>query len=207
MPVVIGLAWLPPGEAKQVGIGSLTSRILCQKHNNELSGLDDILGGMQRFAEAVNRHFGSKSRTQSAIWHKVDGHLLERALLKVAFGLTYSRSFTSMKGRPRPLEISADRRPHLLNVLFGLDELDASGGLFLRSGGGFPATDASHGTRCIVNAANEVIGLEIIFRKIWLAMAMDGCLKETEFAQRRPTDVQWTNEGSSAWGMLLVSWH
>lgn len=86
--VVGGMTWLPKGETRQVGIGSLTSRILCDRHNSALSPLDAIAG--QFFA--AMRDDGRSLAEQGpegefpCAFTMISGPMLELWLLKVLWG-------------------------------------------------------------------------------------------------------------------------
>jgi len=204
-PHVRGIAWLPEGEVRSVGIGSLQSRILCQAHNNHLSPLDEALAEMQEFAEAVHEWFGEEREAGTGIEGTMDGPLLERALLKLALGFTYSRSFRSTQERPPPSDVIADRKGHLLRALFGIEPIDDVGGLYaipelLR----LPMMP-NFSTQCAVNDANEVIGARILFRRLYFAIALNR-LVPVAGAIHRPAELVWCNEQRTNIARLELTW-
>ena len=105
---VSGFAWQQPGQATDIGIGSLTSKRLCRHHNEQLSPLDEE---GRRFLEPLKRTHDEASGEAdfSNETFLVDGDRLELWLLKVLCGiLTASRAY------PIPnewIEILFQRRP------------------------------------------------------------------------------------------------
>jgi hypothetical protein len=51
--VVIGMPWLPAGQALETSIPNLTAKILCRRHNEALSPLDAEAG---HFFSALPAH-------------------------------------------------------------------------------------------------------------------------------------------------------
>jgi hypothetical protein len=87
---VSGFQWQQPGETRWIGISSLQSKILCQTHNNELSGLDQIGG-------ALFRTLATALRGTSALppMQQFDGLALERWFLKILCGLAAATGFNN----------------------------------------------------------------------------------------------------------------
>jgi len=46
---VAGVPWLKPGESKRLAVDNLTAKILCKRHNENLSPLDSEAGTFLRF--------------------------------------------------------------------------------------------------------------------------------------------------------------
>lgn len=83
---VSGFRWLNQGESRVVGISSLTAKILCKRHNAELSKIDDKIGiffsTLRKFTTNFN---GSKSAIQV-----FNGGNIELWALKVVCGFIAS---------------------------------------------------------------------------------------------------------------------
>ena len=78
---VSGLHWCKDGP-KTVGLAALTGKILCQKHNSELSELDTtVKQAFETFDESMQL-FQARSKLQRRRWtiqtFNMDGGLLER---------------------------------------------------------------------------------------------------------------------------------
>lgn len=91
---ISGFPWQKPNIPKDVGISSLTSKILCRRHNSELSSLDfvgkDFLQSLKSsFDEATGENeFCDKS-------FSIQGDMLELWLLKILCGiLSTARKYT-----------------------------------------------------------------------------------------------------------------
>jgi len=105
---VQGFPWCA-GQEREVGVASTTANILCRKHNNELSPLDDAA------AHAVDlfQNLGAAKAPNKP----VDARLLERWLLKTAIN--------SSVGQSRHIGVGmADSQagwpaPYLVDVAFG----------------------------------------------------------------------------------------
>lgn len=75
-------------EPQQIGIGSLTARILCTTHNNALSDLDEAAGEafktLQRAADLDAKRSASPGKRFERVRYGIDGVLLERWFMKTA---------------------------------------------------------------------------------------------------------------------------
>lgn len=122
---VSGFDWCK-GEEKSVGVNSLQRKILCEKHNNDLSPADAAAKHAIDAFEA-----GSSDRT-------IDGYLFERWLVKTAVNLSIGGSQHVGYGM-------ADSKPgwsnpYLIAVAFGDEILTAKMGAYFL----FPATQYVH---------------------------------------------------------------
>jgi hypothetical protein len=97
---VKGCPWLA-GQEKEIGVGSLQSRILCEHHNHELSPLDaeaqkvfetleQIIGQLKAHASLKRRNAYRKPKT----WY-VDGARFERWAAKFLVGLACAEEGTA----------------------------------------------------------------------------------------------------------------
>jgi hypothetical protein len=204
-PTVRGAAWLPEGEARPIGIGSFTAGILCEKHNNNLSPVDETLGELQRFAEEAHAFFNDDADKRTELRAQFDGRLVERAFLKLICGFTYSGTFTSIPGRPPPTGIVAARKQHLLRALLGREPLDGVGGLYSSPPLFNMARIASFNIQCAVNDDNEVIGANILLRHLCFPIALDRGTPLTA-VRFRPPSIAWRNEQNTKTATLSLEW-
>jgi hypothetical protein len=77
-----GLKWQPKGTFQSIGIGSLTSRVLCEKHNAGLSPLDQVAANLVRTFNAIDKRPSDLPPLIS-----FSGPDIERWFLKVLCGL------------------------------------------------------------------------------------------------------------------------
>lgn len=84
-----GLAWQKEEMTLQeIGIGSLTSKILCKDHNSELSALDEEAGKFIRHIIAVDKNPNSAPDII-----EFDGEKIQRWMLKTLIATTEARAF------------------------------------------------------------------------------------------------------------------
>ncbi|RKZ75585.1 MAG: hypothetical protein DRR19_29235 [Candidatus Parabeggiatoa sp. nov. 1] len=115
---VHGFSWCKDRFAT-VGIESLTSKILCSKHNNDLSVVDnggiEAVDAIEKLIHLCNERKHSSPSSFEVISLNVDGYLFERWLLKVVLNLSFQNKdkiggMGEVPGIP-PL--------YLLHVVFG----------------------------------------------------------------------------------------
>jgi hypothetical protein len=87
---VSGMPWLRPGETREIGVASLTTKILCRRHNAALAPLDlEAKLFFSILTEALN-DLDRKTLSRKPIFHLVSGDALELWMLKVACGLYFA---------------------------------------------------------------------------------------------------------------------
>lgn len=110
-----GLAFLG-GEDRRLPVSALTARILCARHNSQLSALDDEAAKVFR----ALRRFVDGNRDSVVLpdddFELVDGPRLEAWMLKTLFGLVSAGVLTGSSGPLVRVREGAD--PKLLEVLF-----------------------------------------------------------------------------------------
>jgi hypothetical protein len=88
---VVGLPWCR-NEAKRIGLGSLTAHILCDRHNGQLSPLDEAASKAFKTLTAMTILTNARTKKRSRKWkrvrYEIDGPLLERWFLKTAVNLS-----------------------------------------------------------------------------------------------------------------------
>lgn len=89
---VSGVPWLPDGEEKEIGINSLTARILCCRHNSALSPLDSAAGAFFEKLQAIEVDLQRSSLSRKHSFVLMSGEALELWMLKLACGLFYSKN-------------------------------------------------------------------------------------------------------------------
>lgn len=102
--LVRGAAWQPSGEGKTVGVNSLSSRILCGRHNRALSPLDKMAASFFRYSLEdhldIFKYLGNDPRPDFPRgFTMVSGPLMEMWLLKVIWGAIESKAL-NVDGRP-----------------------------------------------------------------------------------------------------------
>jgi hypothetical protein len=116
---IAGLKWQVPQQWNIIFISRLIANMLCKRHNNALSPLDEAIG---YFFQALQDYDNS---THPSVKDPKDelrlfaGEDLERWMLKCLLGLTFSKNF------------SGCMKPECVDVLYGRAEWPPGWGLYL----------------------------------------------------------------------------
>jgi hypothetical protein len=126
---VRGLHWCRDG-TKTVGLASLTGKILCRKHNSELSELDSTVKQAFETLDSSLHLFQLRSKLKSRRWTiqtlTIDGALLERWFLKTLINLSYGGSWVIGEGS-HPAGMPNDE---LVRIAFGRAAFREKAGLY-----------------------------------------------------------------------------
>ncbi len=85
-----GLPWEKPGVEVKYGVNSLTSHILCDRHNSALSPLDQLAADAFRALRASSDELNTISVSRRKKWLLVSGEAMELWGYKALCGLYYS---------------------------------------------------------------------------------------------------------------------
>ena len=125
---VSGFPWCK--ESKRIGLNALTSKILCSKHNNALSPLDqaaidvfDAFREQSRVANAFPRGSIPTAFSRSAI----DALRVERWLLKTLVNLAYGNALFISHDGVSPGEPTKE----LVEIVFGLRKFSGRAGMYV----------------------------------------------------------------------------
>jgi hypothetical protein len=130
MVSVEGLPWCK-GAARTVGIESLTAKILCQKHNNSLSNLDEEAGALfdaiREWCKRENIYANTSPLSRIARPPTVvHARLLERWFLKTLLNLSHSRQYyIGIHGEEQgvvPLD--------LVQICYGIRPFEGTAGMY-----------------------------------------------------------------------------
>jgi hypothetical protein len=139
---VQGFPWCKESP-REIGLSRLTAKILCERHNNALSPVDEagaeafsVLREMRRLANVREK---LKPRPWNVVRYSIDGLALERWFLKTLINLCCDRGYpigtgSAIVGRP------AER---LVRIAYGLGSFERREGLYfvVRSGMQVNSTD------------------------------------------------------------------
>ncbi|MFO1041813.1 MAG: hypothetical protein U0941_08510 [Planctomycetaceae bacterium] len=157
-----GLPWIPDGQMKSVSVASLTSKILCTRHNESLSPLDDVASAFFRFF-TVQQHWVEAERLTFR------GNDLERWLLKTLCGLAMSGNAT-LNGMP----IKSWRPPlQWLEILFGGRDVESPAGLHFITGKHQAAEGTLHVQPVFKSVTGHPIALAFVVSGIGFLFAME----------------------------------
>jgi hypothetical protein len=91
---VSGFPWLA-GETAGLSVDALTSKILCERHNNALGPLDKEAGKFFRAVREIDAELADDAPPAPSHKYVINGPDIQRWLLKCLFGLVHARGSTS----------------------------------------------------------------------------------------------------------------
>jgi hypothetical protein len=142
---VQGFAWCKD-EPKKIGLSNLTSKILCTRHNSQLSQVDDAGANAFRSIREMVRLSKIREKIKNKIWrvikYEIDGRNLERWFLKTLINLSSNEEFpigrdSRVFGRPSE---------RLVRIAYGQEAFSGRSGLFsiVHQGMKLDSTDTIH---------------------------------------------------------------
>jgi hypothetical protein len=193
-PQIAGLKFQEPETLQSFGVGGMTAKILCRRHNHDLSPLD---------AEAA--HFFSTLRdfdrdlrdaTQSVTAEATtDGAKLERWMLKLLAGLVYGKLINSAALR---------RETQWLKILFGMEDWPPGWGFH------FVASDETFYAFAGLEVSIRAVGDEVWAAEIGVAgLKFYLCLGTPEgnpSLRRRPSEIIMKRADRDAYKRLTFQW-
>lgn len=126
---VSGFEWCRD-KPKAVGLSSLTSKILCQKHNSDLSILDSEAANtfkkIREFSRITNVRRNLKNKNLNVLEYEINGSRLERWFLKTLINLSLKSDL--------PIGVTSDRSglpsKKLVEIVYGLKLFKRKAGLY-----------------------------------------------------------------------------
>lgn len=165
------MPWLPVNESRRVGINSLVSNILCERHNSTLHPLDDEAKTFFRFFRDISDDIGNTSLSRKGMNRIVSGELMELWLLKVACGITLS--FATANG----IRLKDDHIFDLekVNRAFSQNVWDRGAGMYLCApqGSSFLSGDSISVAPLTINSEKRVVGIRVWLRGMQFDLVFD----------------------------------
>jgi hypothetical protein len=130
--MVQGFSWCADAP-KEIGIINLTAKILCRKHNSDLSPVDasagDSFATLREVTRLKNVREGMKPIRWTVKKYHLDGIMLERWLLKTLINITFNGKYAigpdaTVAGRPSE---------RLVRIAYGLESFKGKAGLYTMS--------------------------------------------------------------------------
>lgn len=87
---VSGMPWLSKGQTQDLAISNLTANILCKRHNEALSPLDQEAGAFFAALKRIFDGINSRKTNRRLLLDLVSGAAIELWMLKVACGMYFS---------------------------------------------------------------------------------------------------------------------
>lgn len=127
--VVQGLPWCP--EPKEIGLANLTAKLLCTKHNSELSDVDSAAINVKQAYEDAITLMNLRQNLKKRMWAmrrvSVDGWLLERWFLKTLINIAHCGDTGFPVG---PDVASGMLSTRMLEIAFGIQRFVKPEGLY-----------------------------------------------------------------------------
>lgn len=197
---VSGFSWCK-GEEKQISIASLTSKILCKKHNSALSPLDGCAADAFKMFEKGTTLTNSRLRLSPPFkvydFH-VNGYLFERWLLKTFINIcvTYQPDLFIGNGENPGVPTN-----ELIEMCYGKIKFPGSSGMYLTSKVGMPMKiGPAVGFSPVIYDGTHVVGGFFSFRGFQLYLSL---------FNEKLNDFQWISgvDFTSEWQGTIPSWH
>jgi len=126
---VSGFPWCKT-EAKKIGLSSLTAKILCTKHNSDLSELDAEAGKAFSHFREMRRLANVREKMRPRQWniarYGVRGYLMERWFLKTLIDISFGKEYPIGRHSLNSGYPSDD----LVKISFGLEPFQGLSGLY-----------------------------------------------------------------------------
>ena len=198
---VSGFPWCK-GETKTVGLASVTSKILCSKHNSLLSPLDSAAGAAFKAfndsAVLANKRLSEKPSKFKVRHFRINGVLLERWLLKTLVNLC-SESSLLVGSRAEKPGIPDES---LVRICFGLEQFAGKSGLYLAARVGDNVSSGSEiGFAPLIFDGTHVAGGFFHFRGFLIFLSL--------LEELLPPNFEWVSSfgDTSEWAGTRPTWH
>jgi hypothetical protein len=164
-----GLPWIAEGQTKQLPIGALEAKILCKRHNELLSPIDEVgIRFFQDLAPGGGRIVRSPGGPPD--FRVFRGEMIELWILKIACGLLASGNAAD---RNTGLVIQEPIPAVWTRILFGLAPMPTGWGLYLRSDLGDHYAPRSVFQVWFMCAERNMNGVILIIHNIGFALVMN----------------------------------
>jgi hypothetical protein len=126
---VEGFPWCK-GTTREIGLSSLTAKILCKAHNSELSPVDDAGAQALDVVRKIMQFSNIRQKLRPGRWnilkYRLDGRMLERWFLKTLINLSLGGQYPIGRGSTKAGEPSEG----LVRIAYGLSHFEGRAGLF-----------------------------------------------------------------------------
>lgn len=158
---ISGAPWQLPGEVQAVGINSMTANILCERHNSQLSVLDETAGLLFEMLDGVWLDMGRRSLSRRPSVKYISGETFERWMLKVLCGAFFSKIAST--NRQRIIDTHTMDNGALFSALLA-NQWKPGCGLFIQPGGHIRPENKVSMAPLSIKGSNRVVGIQMNFR-------------------------------------------
>lgn len=189
------------GEEKRLPNSALTSKILCGRHNSQLSALDNEAAATFRALRRFEMDNKDSVATPTDDFEFVDGPRLEAWMLKSLFGLLAAGQITS--GEVPVVDVREGARHPLLEVLFQGNSWPDEWGLYVFSSGGTFAASADLALRSFT-FEGRAWALEVEFGPFLFQLSLGR--PDSPLARHRPGAVVVLKDQVDVQKILGIGW-
>jgi hypothetical protein len=187
---VQGFHWCKD-EQMEVGLSSLTSKILCKHHNNSLSNTDSAAGyafnNFETIAKRISEDAKSNKRFKNE-YSSINALLLERWLLKTLINVCYKGKHLIGDGK-----LAGIPDEKLVKICFGRSKFSGHAGMYVTAGVGDVVGFGSHLTitPIIEESDNRVVAGMFKFAGLFLFLWL--------MPDKLPEDFNWIKNANFEW--------
>ena len=187
---VQGFHWCQ-NEQKEIGLASLTSKILCKHHNNSLSQLDTAAGHAFNNFEYISKLIAEANQNNGRFKVKdshVNALLLERWLLKTLINVCYEQKH--LIGNSSELGLPDE---NLVRICFGKSKFLDGAGMYIAANKGDWMGFGSHLNinPLIEESENKVVGCMFSFAGLLIFLWL--------MPEKLPNNFDWIKQRKPEW--------
>ncbi|MEZ5921708.1 MAG: hypothetical protein R3C60_10200 [Parvularculaceae bacterium] len=126
---ISGTPWLERGQEQEIGINRVTANILCKRHNESLSPIDQLGGNaILTITDAID-YLAQKGPYRRSAYGFFSGHMLELWALKVLLGMVHGKV---MRGENSSLIDPAQIPVSFLRRAFYEHQIESPAGFYIQ---------------------------------------------------------------------------
>lgn len=188
---VRGLSWCKDKECT-IGLSSLTSKMLCRKHNYDLHSVDEEGAKAFKTLSKLKKQLLVRQKMQPRRWkktaYKVNGLMLERWFLKTGMNLVYY-------DRNQLKEDDETPTVSLLRVIYGEEKMEPHAGLYITFSS--KQTFTSHNTiefSVLSDETGWIVGYRFTFQDFrFLVSLMPKKINSVKSDEGKMVSESWSN--------------
>jgi hypothetical protein len=159
-----GMRWMEPNSVQQYSVSNLRAKVLCERHNSVLSGLDMVGLIFFRQLRDFQHTFNNVNRDKSREFCLFNGHDIERWMLKLLCGVIASKNHSKQR---KDLDTSIPEA--WLRILYGFEYFRERLGMYYV--GQFPTSGVGYNI-CWNTTEDQIIGIYIVINNMGFFLAV-----------------------------------